>query len=423
MSAEQLAVSKLIETGDIVSFLDAGITESFFMEERWLKAWKWTYEYWTRHRSMPTAGAFKRQFPSYKLVEPVDDPLTGLIDELRAKRKHVIVQEGLTEAVLLMDTESPEAALEAVARFVSNVNLEVSETEVLSVVQQMGGFITDVIKRAPTSLLGLPTGFPTIDEATGGLQPEQLITLIGPPKRGKSNIAVAIALAAALHGKRVLFISFEMSNNEIQLRILCIGAQVGLTPLMRGMTTAIDQERMWQFEAEMLDSGGEIILVHDTASTATVGTVAAKQEQHKPDLVIIDGAYMMDDENGERKGTPQALTNITRSLKRLAQRTRTPFFITTQALLSRVSKKGGVQMESAGYSSSFAQDSDVILGIDREDLSEPKAKLKVIAGRSALGTETEITFDLGQGYVAETADGSTMRPMADDAEDSDDVVD
>ena len=40
----------------------------------------------------------------------------------------------------------------------------------------------------------------------------------------------------------------------------------------------------------------------------------------------------MDDEQGEPKGSPQALTNITRSLKRLAQRFDIPIVGTTQVL-------------------------------------------------------------------------------------------
>lgn len=417
---EHLAISALIDTQDITPFLDAGITEVFFYEERWRKAWQWAYQYWTKHGTVPNVGAYARQFPSYKLVEDVDDPLSALIEELRAKHKRVIVQEGLAEAVNTFDQVSMEETLSIVQRVLNTVNTDVAATQVVSFTATMGEYISKVINRPPTELLGIPTGFPTIDEATGGLQPEQLITLVGPPKRGKSNISVAIGLTAAFYGYKVGIVSFEMSNDEIRNRALCIGAGVGLTPIMRGQLTQADHSKLWQFEADMTDSGGEIILMHDISSASTVGMLAAKIEQHKPDLLIVDGAYMMEDEEGEPKGSPRALTNITRSMKRLAQRSRIPIFLSTQALLSRISKKGGVQMDSIGYTSSFAQDSDVLLGIDRDDLTQPKAKLKVIAGRSALGVETDIVFDLTVGYVAEEIAGSTMRPRTQDDDDHED---
>lgn len=419
---EQLAISALIDTKEITPFLDAGITEAFFYEQRWRESWRWTYQYWQKHGSVPNAAAYVRRFPSYKLISDIEDPISGLIEELRDKHKRTLVQDGLAEAINSFDTVSTDDTLVTIQKIISTVNLDVSSTQVIALTATLGEFISNVINRPPMELLGIPTGFPTIDEATGGLQPEQLITLVGPPKRGKSNIGVAIGLTAAFHGYKVGIVSFEMSNDEIRNRILCIGAGVGLTPIMRGQLTTADHSKLWQFEADLADSGGEVILIHDIASASTVGMLAAKIEQHKPDLLIVDGAYMMEDEEGEPKGSPRALTNITRSMKRLAQRSRIPLFVTTQALLSRVSKKGGVQMDSIGYTSSFAQDSDVLLGIDRDDLSQPKAKLKVIAGRSALGVETDIIFDLSVGYVAEEVAGSTMRPRAgaEDAADEED---
>ena len=57
-------------------------------------------------------------------------------------------------------------------------------------------------------LLGIPTGFPTIDTVTGGLQRGQLITIVAPPKTGKTTLALQMAHNVHLDGNVVMFQSF-----------------------------------------------------------------------------------------------------------------------------------------------------------------------------------------------------------------------
>ena len=67
-------------------------------------------------------------------------------------------------------------------------------------------------------MLGVPTGFDVIDEATAGLQGGQLVTVIAPPKTGKSQIALAMAIHTHSNGNVPMFQSFEMTNREQQQR-------------------------------------------------------------------------------------------------------------------------------------------------------------------------------------------------------------
>jgi replicative DNA helicase len=102
-------------------------------------------------------------------------------------------------------------------------------------------------------------------------------------------------------------------------------------------------------------------------------------------VLFIDGVYLMDDENGERKGSPQALTNITRSLKRLAQQYDIPVVATTQVLSWKLNNKTSraVSADAIGYTSSFAQDSDLLLGIERNPDIDNRAIIRVVHARSS----------------------------------------
>jgi len=111
--------------------------------------------------------------------------------------------------------------------------------------------------------------------------------------------------------------------------------------------------------------------------------------------------YLMLDENTGESNTPQALTGITRSLKRLAQKTNRPVIITTQALNWK-SKKGKVTADSIGYSSSFLQDADVVFGLEREDENVDDTRtLKVMASRQSANVEASLMWDWSTGLFRE----------------------
>jgi replicative DNA helicase len=109
---------------------------------------------------------------------------------------------------------------------------------------------------------------------------------------------------------------------------------------------------------------------------------------------------MTDEQSGEAN-TAQALTNITRSLKKIAQRFQRPIIITTQVLNWKM-KKGNVTADSIGYSSSFLQDADVLLGLQKEDENvEDTRLLKVIASRNSGPAEVSLLWDWNEAQFRE----------------------
>ena len=410
MSIESAFISGLLRDGAMTEALDAGVTVEFFAQERWRRSWEWITEYYGRSGKCPPASAFARNFPSYELDED-EEPFSILVAELQTARRDRIVREGLQAAVEQYDAKNggPEESLHAVQTMIAEINRTVAVTDVEHSIDFVGQAVQQAVNMKPMELLGLPTSFPTIDESTGGLQPEQLVYLAGLPKRGKSSVAIRIAMSVWEYRCRALVIGFEMSNPETKNRILSQGAHIDLNHILRGQLTGQDIDALYEFEAEAAlwdEEGGSLILVHDLARTMTVGGIAAKIEQHAPDFVLVDGVYMMEDERGEKQGSPQALTNISRSLKRMAQTYKLPILGTVQAIESRTTKSRGVQLDSMMYTGAFAQDADAVFGMDRDDLSKPEAKLKVVAARASLGVEVDIVLDYLSGTVEESSGAS-----------------
>lgn len=197
----------------------------------------------------------------------------------------------------------------------------------------------------------------------------------------------------------VLFVSFEMSAEEQGARHDSLRAHVSHSRILDGRMTAKDRRRLTDM-TEDLKEYKDFTLSTDIASMTTVSGVRAQVEAIKPDVLIIDGVYLMEDELGEPSGSPRALTNISRNLKRLAQSTKVPVIVSTQALEHKMTKKSGVTAHSIGYASAFSQDCNVLLGIDRDEDTETTI-LKVVLSRSGPKATSEIRIDWDNGKIEE----------------------
>jgi KaiC/GvpD/RAD55 family RecA-like ATPase len=402
ITAENLLISRILVDRDINTPVEEGIQARHFAAEETREAWIWISLYRSEYVAVPTVDTFRRQFPNFAIDQTPDDPMRALIDEVYGNYKKRLTSEGLIASITeYEETNDVDTTLAIITKFVHTIHSDTARSDVQLASDIVGKLVVQYVNAEENSMPGIPTGFDLIDEALGGLQDEQLITIIGLPKRMKSSYLLAMAANAMMYGARVGIVSFEMSNAEQQARWMSLGAHVNLTRMQRGLLTEHEQNKLYQFESDITETPGlgDMLFVHDVDRSSTVDGLVAQHEKYGFDVLFVDGVYLMDDSHGEPKGSSQALTNITRGLKRFAQNAKIPIVCTTQALFSRTSKARGIEMESIAYTSSFAQDSDVLIGIDRLDMELPVSKLKIIAARNALGMECEVAIDYEKGEV------------------------
>lgn len=386
------------------------MTADFFYDSKHRLVFEHITRYMRDYGAVPTLKVARADNPGYKWPK-VDEPYDMLVARIQKSRAMGQIEEGLAEVVDAFDAGN----LEEVTRIMSSTLTSIQTT---SVTTRDIDITVDARERMETynayedkghDLLGIPTGFPTIDRATGGLQPEQLLVFVGSPKAGKTTLELLINMAAQDYGKSSLFLGFEMSNQEQIERNDAIRARIDRNKMITGRLTREEKDRL-----ELALRGQELkpsmVFSSDSASATTLTGMAAKIERYEPDVVFVDGVYMMlDEETGERN-TPQALTNLTRGMKRMAQRYRLPVAISTQALLWKMDRKKGLTAGSIGYSSSFAQDADTILGVESTD-DELVKKLKVVLARNCPPMDVLLRWDWSNGLFEEMDgqddDGST----------------
>lgn len=391
---ERNLVCSVVTTRNWTPVMASQVTSEWFEDEQHREVFDFLTRHYRQHGEVPSEDILDVQYPHYRIKEPKDS-LPALIDLLQQRRNYGLAVRAIQDAgEALEDDRDALTALESLVAVHQQMQLESSGLVDVDLTKTWRERLAKYHDRAENGgkLLGIPTGFKTVDLATSGWQRKQLVTVIATPKVGKSTLAMRMAMNAWAAGFTVLFISFEMSNEEQEARYDSMLAQIPHTNYMRG---TLERNQLAHLEIELASTEGEepFILSADINSVTTVSGIAAKIEQHRPDIVFVDGVYLMRDELGEDEGSPQALTNITRNLKRLAQRADIPIVSSTQALLSKVNKKRGVDATSIGYSSSFAQDSDVILGLQADDHDEDMRELRVVMSRNCGRLSTRCIWD------------------------------
>ena len=391
---EYRLVSKVILDRNIIPVIEAGIKDDWILDDDLRRVWKFVREHYASYREVPTAVAVNDNFPNFKTLK-VEDSLDYLIDKMVEFRRRTLTRNGVESVVEALNHNDHESALAEMSKAISVVNEQgIQGTTHLDMTKNPDQFWEDYQNIQNHKLLGVPTGFEKIDEATAGLQGGQLITLIAPPKTGKSQIGLRIAANVWEAGMVPMFQSFEMNNHEQSQRYLGMTAHLNAQNFRLGKLTTSEEDRLLK-TLDDLKTKQPFHFV-DAVGGLTIDALVAKAEQLKPDIIFVDGVYLMLDQVTGEANTPQALTNITRGLKRMAQKFNIPVVITTQTLLWKM-KGGKVSADSIGYSSSFFQDSDVILGLEPIEEDDKLRMLRVVQARNCGPTEDSITWQWNTG--------------------------
>lgn len=407
VDVERGLVAKVVATGEIIPAIEAKVTANWFAGAEHGRVWGWLLEFWNRHGETATAEALHHAYPTYRLP-PTPEPLSWYLDEVREQRKYYIVSDGLAEIVEEVDKGETDTAVSKMSALVADVSMEVTALRDEDLMPTWEGRMDeyDRMRENKGKLIGLPMGFEHLDLNLGGLQPEQLICLIGLAKAGKSVTVLRMAISCHDAGAKVLFVGFEMSNTEQAARHDAMVAGINHWSLLHGYLTDDEMDKLHDALEAREDS--QPFILSSEADGHRVSDLAALVHRYSPDVLFVDGVYLMDDDHGRDKGSPQAITNITRDLKRLAQRTRIPIVMTTQALASKMTGKR-VTTETIGWSSSFVQDADVTIAVesitvkqgDRDVIHATQKRVSVLAARSAPLCSVVIDWDWATGTFRE----------------------
>ena len=223
------------------------------------------------------------------------------------------------------------------------------------------------------SLVGVSTGFETIDNITLGFQKSDLIIIAGRPSMGKTALSFNIAENVARKtDKTVLIFSMEMSSEQVVRRFISSISNIDLQRLQRGDLEEGDWEGI---DKALSVLSKKNILLDDTPaldpSELRSRARRIKREDRDLALIVVDYLQLMQ-VYGKGDNRVAEISEISRSLKALAKELDVPVVALSQlnrAVESRPNKRP--ILADLRDSGAIEQDADVIAFIYREEHYEP----------------------------------------------------
>ncbi len=248
---------------------------------------------------------------------------------------------------------------------------------------------------------GLPTGFADVDSTMGGLHPGELVILAARPRMGKTSMAVQLATHNAKRGRRVLFVSLEMSAAELTTRAICSQAGVDANRVRTGNLDDNDMAAISEAAQSLFDASLTIV---DRPGGMTVAEIRrlARQVQKRDglELLIVDYLQLLDPAD-PRAPRQEQVAAMARRLKGLARELNIP--VVCLAQLNRQAESKGSnrpQLSHLRESGAIEQDADVVMFIHREEVYRPndsdvrgKADLFVAKNRNGPARDFQLEFD------------------------------
>jgi replicative DNA helicase len=256
--------------------------------------------------------------------------------------------------------------------------------------------------------MGLPSGFPSIDEHTGGFYAGALTILAARPSVGKSALALEIAMRIAERGRGVMLVSLEMTGKDLSYRCYSRALGVSIKILQNGLLNGTQQCDLITAKEQLKKLPIKLL----ATSNVTVGKIRAKAKilQAKDDikLVVVDYLGLVNATvNSAKLSVYERTTAVSRELKQMAMALQIPVLCLAQ--LNRDVEKNNrkPRLSDLRDSGAIEQDADNVWFLHRETLDAPQADLIFAKQRQGQIGSIELGFD---GQKMAFSDSSDAQP-------------
>lgn len=338
-SWELQLISAIIRGGEeceerLRSAKEFGVDTGYFTDPTCISAWAQINDHYNRIDNWGHVPS-EQLFMEWEVIDELVTPTENFTDICDQVRRRYLRKRGISLAEEFHEEASggdPRAALVDLRTKVGNLLATAhSQKDVLfkEVGRAQAREQLDVAEKNK-GLTGLPWPWMPMNLDTGGIHAGDYIMAWAIPKTGKTWFGLVVAVHLFIKGMRVLIYSKEMMWRDVLRRICCILAGVSYEGLKKGSLTPGERVRFMQ-ATDKYTAGefpGQIIFTTaDRADGSTGGPaeIREKVDQHQPDFVFLDSAYMLEMPN--QKGNPldwKNLSVVNRELKQIFKTTGIP---------------------------------------------------------------------------------------------------
>lgn len=224
----------------------------------------------------------------------------------------------------------------------------------------------DALSDGQSSPETISCGFPSVDTLLGGgFRRGDLVLLGGDTASGKSSLALAFAIRAAMRGQRSGFLTAEMTRERVLERIVAMEARARIDDLRQG--TLGDEERS-RAGATALRLRDCLPIIERLTARDVAGLASVVSGMDDVQLLVVDpmSSFLQ-----PGRSTDDSLAFAARDLKALALDANVALVVTASLPLLSARSDRRPTLDDFGGSSILAEQADVVLVLYREEMYQP----------------------------------------------------
>lgn len=372
----------------IRSIIDNGSRETFrhlrpelFTEEE-MPAYRFTVDFVGRFGGLPSEQALMEN--GFRLPASTRDPIDYHISRVTDRA----VYRAYSERQPDLHGALRENRMADVRNIMTEITQEMRGLSVEQDVHQIDAVLTEVwddyiAARNHVGIRGIPLGFDILNDATGGLRPGDVATIVARPGIGKSWTVTKAALDAWRAGNSVVFVSMEMTAVETVRRL--IGMASGINPdfIQKGQLSRWAEDLFLSNVQNFVeDMPPFTMLVGDLSKS--IDDVDALIQEYGPDAVFIDASYLLKPtESGKFRGKRwENAADVCEGIKGLALRRHKPILQTVQFNRSQKQDEE-MSLDNIGGTDVIGQVSSLVLGVKKgpSPYEQVQRRYKIIKNR------------------------------------------
>lgn len=374
-------------------------------------AWEFIELYWKEYKALPTAPLVYGK-TDVMLGEEAEGNPDFFIAEVLNRNLYLRLRAEMQSYVKLLEERKPREALEAMDRTVHDLRQTVANARVVDFVSH-NEEVLRLYDQAQSGVRGIPFPWPTLTEATMGMSPEDLVIMAARTGVGKTFAGLLFARAAWEAGRRVLVVTTEMAQVRLVQRFYAIHLRLPYGAFLRGRLP----EDVWvRAQQQIRDFDTDRLKLIGGAFDFKMPTLEAAIDEAKPDLVFVDGAYLLVTEGRDRFDRAASAFN---ELKRIAKRCHIPIIASSQFNRQADTKKEATITDAnLALTDVGAWNADMILALYRtEDMKrEKRMRVRALKLREAsLDKDIDVYWDFDEmrfDEIPEEGGGDASEPVS-----------
>jgi len=382
--------------GEVYAYIQAKLEDKHFYSHDEKQMFAFVNGHVEQFHALPHEKTLLEKFPETpEALEPVNYYMEKVVERFSHKTMNTV----LGEVSLLLEGKEIDTSITKLQAMLAEVIRNNLRTKMAEFGEDAPGIITQEYLNATSNPSGILFGWPYLDTMTMGLFPGDVCSYVGRPQQGKTYKMLYTAHHAwKTQKKSVLFVSMEMAIPPLVQRLTAITAKVSATELKKGLLPTLPKN-MWQHvQNTLLQQQGQDnkLWILDGNLTSTPEQIFTLANQLQPDIVFIDGAYLLKHPNPRLDRYTRVAENI-EYIKFATSAVGIPSTLSYQFNRESMKKKPDqkVGLEDIAFSDAIGQISSIVLGLFQQETVESmmRKRVEVLKGREGATGEYDIFWN------------------------------